>query len=184
MISVRLPISYETKLLPSNTKFQFSEILSFRTLSIVLVLKNKQIQFPKRRVSRSLFFNTRTMDMVRKLNISESYTPSSESHSNYKISGLTCGWSLSVTRRLNSFGKLPVWLCPTAGNSSEDGIHMYEYGCSLHAVGLPGTRSHCAREEGWKYRRSSTSRGETAPVTASVQVFLGPNYRIDRFYSI
>jgi hypothetical protein len=30
-----------------------------------------------------LFFNTRTMDRVRKLNISESYTPSSESYSNY-----------------------------------------------------------------------------------------------------
>jgi cell division inhibitor SulA len=28
-------------------------------------------------------FNTRTMDIVRKLNISESYTPSSESYSNY-----------------------------------------------------------------------------------------------------
>jgi hypothetical protein len=38
---------------------------------------------PKRRVSLSLFFNTRTMDRVRKLNISESYTPSSESYSNY-----------------------------------------------------------------------------------------------------
>jgi hypothetical protein len=43
----------------------------------------KQIQFPKRRVSLSLFFNTRTMDRVRKLNIPESYTPSSESYSNY-----------------------------------------------------------------------------------------------------
>jgi hypothetical protein len=32
----------------------------------------KQIQFPKRRVSLGLFFNTRTMDIVRKLNISES----------------------------------------------------------------------------------------------------------------
>jgi hypothetical protein len=31
----------------------------------------KQIQFPKRRVSLSLFFNTRTMDRVRKLNISD-----------------------------------------------------------------------------------------------------------------
>jgi hypothetical protein len=30
-----------------------------------------------------LFFNTRTMDKVRKPNISESYTPSSESYSNY-----------------------------------------------------------------------------------------------------
>jgi hypothetical protein len=43
----------------------------------------KQIQLPKRRVSLGLFFNTRTMDIVRKLNISESYTPSSESYSNY-----------------------------------------------------------------------------------------------------
>jgi hypothetical protein len=91
-----------------------SEILSFRTLSIVLVLKNKLRKHevsetgsvsvlrcgkkpillgpleraspnhnPKRRVSLSLFLNTRTMDRVRKLNISESYTPSSESYSNY-----------------------------------------------------------------------------------------------------
>jgi hypothetical protein len=44
----------------------------------------KQIQFPKRRVSLGLFvFCTRTMDIVRKLNVSESYTPSSESYSNY-----------------------------------------------------------------------------------------------------
>jgi hypothetical protein len=35
------------------------------------------------RVSLSLFFDTRTMDRVRKLNVSESYTPSSESYSNY-----------------------------------------------------------------------------------------------------
>jgi hypothetical protein len=42
----------------------------------------KQIQFPKRRVFLSLLFNTRTMDRVRKPNISESYTPSSESYSN------------------------------------------------------------------------------------------------------
>jgi hypothetical protein len=47
------------------------------------VFGRKQIQFPKCRVSLGLFFNTRTMDIVRKLNISESYTPSSESYSNY-----------------------------------------------------------------------------------------------------
>jgi hypothetical protein len=34
-------------------------------------------------VMDGLFFNTRTMDKVRKPNISESYTPSSKSFSNY-----------------------------------------------------------------------------------------------------
>jgi hypothetical protein len=89
-----------------------SEKLSFRTISIVLVLKTNQgkhevsetgsvsvlrcgknpiLLGPLERaspnhwssVSLGLFFNTRTMDRVRKLNISESYTPSSESYSNY-----------------------------------------------------------------------------------------------------
>jgi hypothetical protein len=42
------------------------------------------MQFPKRRVSLVCFLNTRTMDRVRKPNISESYTPSSESYSNHE----------------------------------------------------------------------------------------------------
>jgi hypothetical protein len=41
------------------------------------------IQFPKRRGFLLCFLITRTMDRVRKTNISESYTPSSESYSNY-----------------------------------------------------------------------------------------------------
>jgi hypothetical protein len=87
----------------------FSEILGFWTLSIVLALKKRtkekhdvsetlskgpnRIGFPSPEDGNkssfrnvvfflSLFFNTRTMDKVRKPSISESYTPSSESYSN------------------------------------------------------------------------------------------------------
>jgi hypothetical protein len=87
--------------LPSNTTTNISiHSLTYRCASLVqwlgLALSKwpnrigfsrtwgrKQIQFPKRRVSLGLFFNTRTMDTVRKLNISESYSPSSESYSNH-----------------------------------------------------------------------------------------------------
>jgi hypothetical protein len=61
---------------------------------------NHWIQFPKRRVSFSLFFNTRTMDRVRKLNISESYTPSSESYSNYLPDFIYSGYWKGVGRFL------------------------------------------------------------------------------------
>jgi hypothetical protein len=59
-----------------------SEILSFWTISIVLVLK-KQTKGNTTFRKLDLFPSLRTMDIVRKLNISESYTPSSESYSNY-----------------------------------------------------------------------------------------------------
>jgi hypothetical protein len=77
--------------------------LSFRTLSSVLVLKNKLRETrrfgnwlcfrPKVRGKKPILLGpleraspnhwTRTMDRVRKLNISESYTPSSESYSKH-----------------------------------------------------------------------------------------------------
>jgi hypothetical protein len=69
-----------------------------------------QIQFPKRRVSLSLFFNTRTMDIVRKLNISESYTPSSESYSKvFCVHNTAVGSTLWLIR-------LTTWLTVIATN--------------------------------------------------------------------
>jgi hypothetical protein len=95
-----------------NTISLFSDIFGFRTLSIVLVIKTtvKNKKTVKNTTFRKLdlfpssgegkpthlgpletsslshwtvFLITRTMDRVRKLNISESDTPSSESYSNY-----------------------------------------------------------------------------------------------------